>query len=396
MNRFTEHRQSIRELASTPITPSVILSLRKQVDEETARELLAIASLQVKARQKFGDGIWMATARALEQASDQAVATYKASLMSDRVVVDLCGGIGGDAMAFARRGSVVTVDCDPQMTRMAAENLQAIQATHAAAVCADATSYVSRESVSARHVGLHVDPDRRPHGRRTTAPDEYQPSLTVLSDMVSAAGASLIKLAPAADLDQVTSSEHHRQWISFAGSVREQSVLGGDCMSVAGVAPGTRSAVRLMKDGSRQMFAAALSTVAMPGVAAVLSPLKYILDLDPAIRAAGLSSAFAETLGLQCLGDASGFFTSDQLPGDSALVQPFECLWSGPADRKLIRKQLAALGLRLQVAKVRGTDHDPPSLIRALNRSPLDDRRPATLLLGRHRDAVYAVLGKPC
>ncbi|MGV3485279.1 MAG: hypothetical protein ACO1RT_12740 [Planctomycetaceae bacterium] len=384
-------RQLIEELASKPITATTVLALRRQIGEDAARELLEIAKLQPKAIKKFGDGVWMATARSVEQASHHLVAAYKASLMGDRIVVDLCGGIGGDAMGFARRGAVITVDLDPQMTRMAAENLRSIQAAQAIAVCADATTYISAAELASRGAGLHIDPDRRPGERRLSAPEEYQPSLAAMSTMLDAASASLVKLAPAAVLNETVSDRYHRQWISLAGTVREQMILGGECLDAAGLRPGTRSAVRLMKDGSQAIFKTDCRNLDQY-CNSVPSPLNYIVDIDPGVRAAGLSAAFAESHNLFCLGDPSGFFTSDSLPAASPLMQRFECLWSGPADKKLIRKQIASRGLRVQVAKVRGTDHDPARFLKSLNLPQAGAGQDAVVLLGRNGNAVYAVL----
>lgn len=387
-------RPLIAELAAKPITPSVVLSLRKQVGDEWARELLDIISVQAKANKKFGDGVWMATARSIEQASDQVVANYKALLMGDRIVIDLCGGIGGDAMAFAKRGSVITIDRDPKMTMMAAENLRSINASNAAAVCADVTIYLPPETVADHRIGFHIDPDRRPHDRRTSAPEAYEPSFAFVTSVIKSSPASIVKLAPAAELDEAISANFHRQWISFAGSVREQTLLAGECIDHASLQCGYRSAVRLKRDGSRQMFATTDAAHDVD-VKSVGSPMRFIFDLDPAVRASGLSLAFASANNLHCLGEPSGFFTRDQPIGAESLMQCYEVFWTGPADMKQIRKQIKQQSIQLQSIKVRSTDHDPAAMMRKLAVHPSDANLSATLLLSRTREGAYAVLAKP-
>jgi hypothetical protein len=394
MPSLGKYRPLIAELAAKPITPSTVLALRKQVGDEWSRELLDIISIQAKARKKFGDGVWMATARSIEQASDQVVANYKASLMGDRVIIDLCGGIGGDAMAFAKRGGVITIDRDPRMTMMAAENLSSLGASNAAAVCANVTKYLSPEAVADHRVGFHIDPDRRPHDRRTSAPEAYEPSFAFVSYLIASSSACMVKLAPAAELDEASSANVHRQWISFAGSVREQTLSAGECIDRASLQPGHRSAVRLKRDGSRQTFATTGATE-FKGVKSAGSPLRFIVDLDPAVRASGLSVAFANAHNLHCLGEPSGFFTRDQPTDAESLMQCYEVLWAGPADMKQIRKQLKQQSIQLQSIKVRSTDHDPAALMRKLAVHPLDANLSATLLLSRTRDGAYAVLATP-
>ena len=409
LTTFSEvHRELVSELASRPTTPSVVLALRKQVGEAMAKTLLDIAACQPKAVAKFGNGFWMVTSRSLQQATDSVVANYKASLFQERIIVDLCGGVGGDAMGFARRGSVVTVDLDPQMTRMAAENLRSIQAESAVAVNADAMTYFTSKQLLSAKTGLHIDPDRRPDEQRTTSVDRYSPNFDFVAAMIDACDSAIVKLAPASQIDESHSTRHHRQWISFAGSVREQSLICGTCIDIAGLTRGGCSAVRLFRDGQSEVYAPLNRCESGSRLQIAAMPLRYIVDIDPAVRAAGLSASLAMDRELLCLGDASGFFTTDQVPSDRVprgqiprdqglrdrgMMQEFECFWSGPADVKQLRKVVRDLSLSVNVVKVRGTDHDPAILQSTLRTK--ESGKPATLLIGRTGMGVYAVLASP-
>lgn len=379
----------------------------------------------------------MVTAQSIAQATDRVVARYKAGLFGGRAVLDLCGGIGGDALELARHGAVATVDHDPQLTAMAAANLAAAYryaesvsahggaaerdprtATAAAsmiravAICADVTRYPI-----AADAAIHIDPDRRPGQRRTTQPSQYLPSLRFVETLVGGREAAIVKLAPAAALHQDAGGlelirRHHRQWISLDFSVREQSLLCGEAIhAAAGVTAGGRSAVRLMRSGTAQRFAiTAQSEARLEQIDRELpcsdEPPRMIYDLDPAVRGAGLSAAFALARGLTALGGAAGFFGSDALAEDLSLVQCFETLWSGPADRKQIKRELRHSGWTLQSVKVRGSDHDPAELLRALReekqrpavqrdeKQQSEAQQPVTLLVGRHRRGVYGVIAR--
>jgi hypothetical protein len=371
---------------------------------------------------------WVVTAKAIRQATDAVVAAYKASLFGDHCVLDLCGGIGGDAVALARRGVVATVDCDPQATAMAAVNLQldrrvcrsaaaSAEGTptnhaNAIAICADVTRYPIPEGVA-----VHIDPDRRPDQRRTIRPSSYLPSLSFVQHVLTSRVAGVVKLAPAAALEEESgglelSRRHHRQWISLDSRVREQALLCGGAIAAAGVTAGGRSAVRLMRDGTQQRFVVDAPTNArLDELDALVDrmdvPAELIFDFDPAVRGGGLSAALALSRGLAALGEPAGFFTGSALPEDRSMMQCFATLWSGPADRKQIKRELRQHKLSLQSVKVRGTGHDPADLQRALRPDKvkpaqnsaggpgeLQGAEPVTLLIGRHHRGVYAVLGR--
>jgi len=415
---------TIDRAAARPLSPTAVQTLRRHYPPHVAALIVAVAAEQRRARDKFGPGVWLVSAKAIRQATDQVVATYKAGLLGSGPVLDLCGGIGGDAIALARRGMVVTIDCDPQITAMAAANLHLDRERQAAekaslessagatpdqaiAICADVTRYPIPG-----HVAVHIDPDRRPDQRRTVRPADYLPPLGFVERLVSARVASIVKLAPAAELAQEADGlkltrRHHRQWISLDLSVREQALLCGEAIEAAGVTAGGRSAVRLLRNGAIQRFAIG------PGESARLehddircdttdTPPEFIFDFDPAVRGSGLSTALAEARGFAAIGAPTGFFGGSALPDDRSLLQCFQTLWSGPADRKQIKQELRKNDWNLQSVKVRGSDHDPAQLQRALQ----PDQRSiskghvstgptgVTLLIGRHARGVYAVLAR--
>jgi hypothetical protein len=190
---------------------------------------------------------------------------------------------------------------------------------------------------------------------------------------------AIVKLAPAAQLDQDADSdlsqalvaENHRQWISSGGSVREQSLLCGGCIGASGVAPGGRSAVRVWPDGRREGFAIDAGDASRlaqldRSLASIAEVPAHLIDVDPAVRAAGLSSSIAAARGWTSLGGPSGFFGCGTLPSDPSLAQVFETIWSGPADLKRIKRYVRDQGLWVENVKVRGTGQDPAAWTKML------------------------------
>jgi hypothetical protein len=398
----------IGRLSSKPITANVAMSLRREHGQQAASLLMTIATNQTRATDKFGPGIWMANEKSIAQATDRVVADYKASLFGNATVFDLCSGIGGDAMELAKRGPVVAVDIDPQMVAMAMANLctdssrrgQSMQDTEA--ICADATQLTIPPDAA-----IHIDPDRRPQGTsRVVQPSSYLPSIDAVDRLVGRRPSAVVKLAPAAQLDQDAESasgrrlveENHRQWISLDGSVREQALLCGSCISAAEVQPGGRSAVRLWADGYRERFAVdACQASTLPELDRSLESVDdvppYLIDLDPAVRAAGLSSSIAIARRWVSLGGPSGFFGCDTMPEDQSLAQVFETIWSGPADLKRIKRWIQSQEMWVESVKVRGTGQDPEVWVKALRGSiSAKSAGHVVVIIGRHNRGTYAAI----
>ena len=111
---------------------ATVAALRLRYDPELVAAAVTQVRLRVRARAKFGpdaDRMFF-TADGLEQATRAVVAARHADRFAaagaDRVL-DLCCGIGGDLVAFARAGLAVTgVDRDPATVEAARANLAAL------------------------------------------------------------------------------------------------------------------------------------------------------------------------------------------------------------------------------------------------------------------------------
>lgn len=416
--------ERIAALAAVPLTPAVIQRLRREQGASAAAVLVAIASVQSRAVMKFGPGVWMATEKSIAQATDRTVAAYKASLLGNKPVFDLCCGVGGDAMALAKRGPVVAVDLDPQVAAMATANLRldgqrgdrgirdptANAVDGATVICGDATKVTIPPAAA-----IHVDPDRRPAaGNRVIRPSHYLPPIETVArwiagEPLSGGRTAIVKLAPAAPLEQETGTamtaalvaQHHRQWISLDGSVREQALLCGDAITAAGCEAGGRSAVRLWDDGRREVFAIDAADTAKldqidRDVTTLNAAASWIIDLDPAIRAAGLSAALAAARGWAALGGAAGFFGADTLPEARSFTQVYQTLWSGAADLKRLKRVVRDNGWWIESVKVRGAGQDPAAWTKSLRGDTRRDEQNVVVgFLGRWADGTaYAALAR--
>ena len=149
----------------------------------------------------------------LEQATDEFVAAYKASRFPPaQAVADLCCGLGGDLLALAARGAATGVDRDPVTALLAEANAPA----SAPILVADATA-VDLRGCSA----WHIDPDRRPTGRRTTRVELHEPGPEVIDRLRAARPEGAVKLAPAATLPEAWPQEAELEWIGRATECRQ-------------------------------------------------------------------------------------------------------------------------------------------------------------------------------
>lgn len=388
--------------------PLALLStLRKELTADRARLVMEQASLRRRATEKFTHAQRMFfTTRGLEQATDQSVARYKAARFpTQQRVADLCCGIGGDLMALAERRPVVGIERDPVTAAFASANallpLPPVDGWSdgpcnvAQVVTADAADFGV-----ANYAAWHIDPDRRPSGRRTTRVELHEPAPAVITRLLGECPNAAIKLAPASDFGTKTYGNKSRfdlirwqqaelEWISRKRQCRQLVAWFG---SLAG-APGGRRATRLSSDltvpGPDLVIG---SFIGMPQkdlpVAGAIG--RYVFEPDAAVLAADLTGALAADLRLQSVARGVAYFTSDE-PRNSPLVDSFEVLDVMPYRAKAIKEWLRVRGIGRLDVKKRGIDLDPARVQRELHVSGDES---VTLLLCRVRGKVTAILAR--
>ncbi len=390
-------------ITQLPLSANRLARLRNELGQPRAARLLQAAEQAVAARAKLlpdaaeGSGcsggsaqrLPLVTSRALQQASDWQLAAYKASQFPPQVaVVDLCCGVGGDAIALSHRGPLLAVDRDPQMCRYAAHNLSQWGGAVAAVLCEAA-----EDLQLPNNIWLHLDPDRRPQQRRTSAVEHSSPDAETIAKLIERVSGAALKLAPAATIPATWPQPQVREWISRGGSCRQQVAW-----FLPTKQPAMLRATCLLPSGQPESFTIATEQAEQTGCSLVDQPQLWMFDFDPAIRAAGLSDAFAESLGLAAISSPAGFFTAEQPAAGmqfSALVRGFRTCWRGPMDVKKIKQQLGQMRVARLEIKVRGIDLKPEQL-----RPKLLSRRPsgaaaadAVLLIGgRNRQTAYAAI----
>jgi len=390
--------------------------LRRDLPPQRVHLLLEQVELRDKARQKFSQPEQMFFSRlGLEQATDQWVAAYKASRFPQgQPTADLCCGIGGDTLAVAQRGPLWAVDRNPIAVILAQANLQAILGSDASLGAEGSNSRSEKHAVkfdvldvadAAELMGgvaaWHIDPDRRPAGRRTTKIELHDPGPEVLARLISTCPHAAVKLAPAADLVEPWWAEAELEWISRGRQCRQLVAWFGNLAQHPGLCRATviRSTTSDSQDRPSATIAIIVATIiGEPNLELSLAPQigRYLFEPDAAVLAAKLEGALAAQHDLAAITPGVAYFTADR-PIESAAVDCFEVLEVMPYRTKTLRQWLIQRGVdRLEVKK-RGVPLDPAEVRRELlvgNRDKDAFTEEITLLLTRIAGQITAIFAR--
>ncbi len=364
--------------------------LRTQLPTQRARLVLEQVELRERAREKFPDASRrLYTRLGLEQATDATIAAYKAQrFRHGEPVADLCCGIGGDFVALAGRGPATGVERDPVVALLAEANLRMIEAENGLNTVRFPCGIVVAEAAEfsvAGYWGWHIDPDRRPAGRRTTRLELHEPGPEVIDRLRGDCAAGAVKLAPAAVLPEHWPPEAELEWISRDRQCRQLVVWFSDLAEYHG----HRRATLL---GDRPIPIRTVVGEATCGPPAVQPLGRYVFDPDAAVLAAGLLGVLAAEHGLAPFSATAAYLTGDR-PLEDPMLACFEVLEAMPLDGKRLARHLRDRNIgRLEIKK-RGVSHDPETLRRRL---ALRGELPAVLILASIGRSATAILARRC
>ncbi len=371
------------EMAAASTQPLVRLAdaLRRDLSKTRAHLVLEQAALRAKAVAKFPAAERMFfTSSGLQQATDGWVARYKAARFAEHShVLDLCTGIGGDLLALAEHRDAVGVDRDPVLALLAEANARAILGTSAPTVLVRDVQAIDVRQCDA----WHLDPDRRPGGKRTTRVEWSDPPLETIERLVAQNDNAAIKLAPAAKTPQSWAQRAHLEWLSRDGQCRQLVAWFGSLAQDAG---GRRATVL---DRSGNVLRTLTGGVTEPPEPAG-NIARYVFEPDPAVLAADLTGALAAEQSLAPLAHGSVYLTGDMPIDDGALAR-FEVLEVAPYRLKPLAALLRTRGIGKLEIKKRGVDDDPAEIRRALR---LEGEHAATLFVTRIGRRALAIVAR--
>jgi SAM-dependent methyltransferase len=341
--------------------------LGKRHPPELARAALQTVLLRARAASKFTRASAMYfTREALEQATSEAVARYRARRFHGlRRVADLGCGIGGDALALADCAEVVCVERDGLRLDLAAANLEAYGVRERCALAEGDALTVDVGEADA----VFLDPDRRPGGKRRLSPRECEPSLEAVARRLP--GALLAaKLAPGVPLEELSHLGGEVEMISLDGELKECALWLGGWAGPPRRATALPSGATLTDD-------APLPPPRPPG--------RWLIDPGPAVARAGLAGGLAARLGAWPVDPSVLYLSVDDYSPDP-LARAWRVREWMPLHAGRLRQHLRSRGVGRVAVSHRGVRHDPEALVRELR---LTGEEAVTLVL-------TPVLGKAC
>jgi hypothetical protein len=354
--------------------------LQKRYPTEVAKAALETAALRAKAQAKFSraDAMYF-TREALEQASGEAIANYRARRFDTaRTALDLGCGIGGDSLALAERCLVTGFDRDPLRLAMAAQNVAAYgRGARANFVEGDFTRLALPQAEA-----FFFDPARRSEGRRKLSVRQYLPPLPAVQAWLPRIPAGGVKISPGVDLDELAGYDCEVEFISERGELKECALWFGAFKSAGRRATLVDANVihTLLPDP------AAASAIEPPG-----APLAYLYEPDPAVLRAGLVTTLAAQLSARQL-DADIAYLAAATVQATPFARAFAVEAALPFQLKRLREALRARGVGRVTVKKRGSPLEPEALIRQLRLSGSEER---IVFLTHVMGEPWALIGTP-
>jgi len=264
-------------IASLPESPGPreVEALRTRWPAAVAACAVEVGRARRKASGKFrpevARSLW-ADAEGVEMASSGSAARHKAARFAGHgEAVDLCCGIGGDAMAMAEVcPMVLAVDASPVRAWMAARNACCM------ALCAEV------EGVGDPGEGMvaHVDPARRDRdGRRRIRYEDLEPGPAVIEALAGSRPGVAVKLPPGVDSRETPAGE--LEWISEGGRLTQAVLWTGALRGAC-----ERRATRLSGDD-----AASITGDGSEAGERAETLGRWLFAVDPAVERAGLLGA---------------------------------------------------------------------------------------------------------
>ncbi len=193
-----------------------------RLDRAAAAVDQAVLRLRARSKLSWADRGWFRR-DLLEQASSDQTGRHRTERLrhAGAEVLDLCCGLGADAICMAEVGlSVRACDLDPVAAALTVANGEANNLEDRLQVkCGSALEARVQAQV------CFADPGRREGGSRTVRLTECSPTLPALLDHCRTSRGLVVKLSPASrddDLDRTLASiPHEREWVSLGGECRE-------------------------------------------------------------------------------------------------------------------------------------------------------------------------------
>lgn len=318
--------------------------------------------------------------RAFEQASSESCALCK-QLEGDSVL-DLTCGLGVDAWALSRRfRRVTTLERDPVLAAVAAENFSRLGVANVEVVNSSAEEFLQREGL--HFDWIYADPDRRSaEGRKLVRMEDCSPDVVALLPRLREVAPKLcVKNSPLFDVDEAS---------RIFGPCRVEVLsVGDECKEVVIYADGAEPEIIATAVGRGSFAVTCAEAAAVPAAPAAFEPSRYrwLVLPDVALRKARL--ARLRLAGKADIWSENGFGFAAE-PFDDPLVRLLPIGRIEPYDPRKLKRGLK--GCRTEVFK-RDFPFGQEELMRRLGLRAGNDFRLAFTRIGDTYWTIFLLTG---
>ncbi len=363
--------------ASDPSDANAISRLRSRFGGALVPYAIELAKARVAARGRLErpESI-VADLAGVEQATSAATAAHKAArfrAVGATAVVDLCCGVGGDAVHLARVAEVRAFDDSPARAWMCERNATAT------VVVADVTRIRIPDAT------FHLDPARRDEGPRRRRPTfaEYRPGPEFLASLLRSHPDGAVKLGPGIDVRAIPGLDRHElEFVSERGRLKSAILWCG----ILAEGPGEATAT-LLPGGERVR-----GRPRRPEIAESAAEWRYLYVPDPSLERAGLVGAVADPHDLREAHPGLGLLVGDEAIDDPWLVR-FRVETLVPWRERDVRRWLARHDAGVVEVKTRDGVVDANDVARRLSGTGGERFTVFVLRLGKRKVAVVGRRG---
>lgn len=147
------------------------------------------------------------TSKSYEQASGEALAIFKSTLVQGKRLLDLSGGLGVDDWAFSKKfKEIVSLDPDINLNNLVRFNYKKMDISNIERIDTTAENYLNKSDIGVFDM-VFLDSDRRIEDKRNFFLDQCTPNILELrARCLEIANAILLKISPMVDLSYLISS----------------------------------------------------------------------------------------------------------------------------------------------------------------------------------------------
>lgn len=314
----TEVQQFIKENLNADI--SKILLKKSPFENILSAELAEQISAKSKCKSKLPlwfstDGIYFAPKLSIEQASSEATALYKSTLVQGRLL-DMTGGFGVDDYYFSKVcKELIYCELNEELTKIVSHNFSVLHTENVTCICKNSLEYLS-ENPNEKFDIIYLDPARRDtNQQKIFLLKDCQPDVPQhLEFLWNFTDTILIKTSPMLDIDlgiKELSQVAEIHIIAVQNEVKELLFLLKKNTSSLSISVKTIN----IQNAENQEFKFIFSEK-NTALVAYAPPLQYLYEPNAAIMKSGGYSVLGQKLNLKKLGQHSHLFTCETLIPD--------------------------------------------------------------------------------